>query len=81
MRRRLILVLGAVVLLVATGFVVEIGPRNILGMARYDSRRQGTFAVGDRTPDVDLVTTEGAHVRLLEQITTKPTVLVFGSFT
>jgi hypothetical protein len=81
MRKKLILALGGLVLLVLVGVVVAIGPRNIIGMARYDIRSKGTLAVGDRAPDVELVTPEGARVRLVDHLGPKPTVLIFGSFT
>jgi hypothetical protein len=75
------LALGGVVVLLGVAVVVVIGPRNLIGMARYDIRRQGSLVVGDRAPDVELTTTDGAPVRLLERLTPKPTVLIFGSFT
>jgi hypothetical protein len=81
MRRKLLLGLGALVVLALVGVVVVIGPRNLIGMARYDIRSQGKFVVGDRAPDVELTTTEGTRVRLLDRLTPKPTVLIFGSFT
>jgi hypothetical protein len=81
MRRKLLLALGALVVLVVVGVGVVIGPRNIIGMLRYDIRQQGKLVVGDRAPDVELTTVEGAPVRLLDRLTPKPTVLIFGSFT
>ncbi len=50
-------------------------------MARYDTRKEGTLVVGDRAPDVELLTTDGAPVHLLERLGAKPTVLILGSFT
>ncbi len=81
MRRKLMMALGGLVVLGIIGAVVEIGPRNIIGMLRYDIRSQGALAVGDRAPDVELTTTEGARVHLLDRLRSKPTVLIFGSFT
>jgi len=81
MRKKLLLGLVGLVLLAATAVVVVIGPRNLIGMARYDSRHQGKLVVGDRAPDVELTTTDGTHVRLLDHLGAKPTVLIFGSFT
>jgi hypothetical protein len=81
MRKKLLLGFCALVLAAAIGVVVTIGPNNLIGMARYDTRSQGKLAVGDRAPDVDLVTPQGAHVRLLERLESKPTVLILGSFT
>jgi hypothetical protein len=58
------------------------GPRNLIGMLRYDQREEGTLKVGDRAPDVALLALDGkTPVRLSSEIGGKPTVLVFGSFT
>lgn len=58
------------------------GPRNLIGMLRYDQRQEGTLRVGDRAPDVALLALDGATpVRLAERLGGKPTVLIFGSFT
>jgi hypothetical protein len=70
-----ILALGAVTYMIG-------GPRNLIGMLRYDQRQEGTLKVGDRAPDVVLVALDGkTPVRLSERIGGKPAVLVFGSFT
>jgi hypothetical protein len=68
---------------------VYIGPRNIVGMLRYDTRRQGALRVGDPAPDVELVVPvapggepkSAAHVHLRDRLRGRPLVLVFGSFT
>jgi hypothetical protein len=58
------------------------GPRNLIGMIRYDQREEGSLKVGDRAPDVPLLELDGkTPVRLSERIGGKPTILVFGSFT
>ena len=58
------------------------GPRNLIGMIRYDQRQEGKLKVGDRAPDVTVVSLDGkTPVRLSSSIGGKPTVLVFGSFT
>ena len=58
------------------------GPRNLIGMLRYDQREEGTLKVGDRAPDVSLVSLDGkTPVKLADQLGGKPTVLIFGSFT
>ena len=58
------------------------GPRNLIGMLRYDQRQEGTLRVGDRAPDVALLALDGTTpVRLAERLGGKPTVLIFGSFT
>ncbi len=73
----LMLVLGAVAFV-----VLRFGPRNVLGMIRYDQRKEGTLRVGDAAPDVDLVALDGARrLRLKDSVGGKPLVLVFGSYT
>jgi hypothetical protein len=79
--KKIALALGGLVILAATVVVVRIGPRNLVGMIRYDQRAEGTLKVGDPAPDVELVTLDGKRVRLAERLGAKPTVLVFGSFT
>lgn len=81
MWKKIALALGGLVILAATVVVVRIGPRNLVGMIRYDQRAEGTLKVGDPAPDVELVTLDGKRVRLAERLGAKPTVLVFGSFT
>lgn len=59
-----------------------IGPRNVLGMLRYDQRREGDLAVGHPAPDVSLVSLDGrTRTRLREHAGDRPFVLVFGSYT
>ena len=81
--KRILLGLGVLVLLAIAGMTYMIGgPRNLIGMLRSDQRQEGTLRVGDRAPDVTLVSLDGTTpVRLASQIGGKPTVLVFGSFT
>lgn len=70
-----------IILLVAAG-VAFIGPSNIIGMIRYDQRRQGDLQVGNKAPDVSLVALDGrSERRLSEFIGARPLVLIFGSFT
>lgn len=70
-----VLALGAVTYMIG-------GPRNLIGMLRYDQREEGTLKVGDRAPNVTLLALDGATpVRLSDRIGGKPTVLIFGSFT
>jgi hypothetical protein len=76
--------LVAVVLLAAAAGVVawRIGPRNIVGMLRYDQRKEGALRVGDHAPDVALVSLDGqTPARVSQSIGGKPLVLVFGSYT
>jgi hypothetical protein len=70
-----ILALGAVTYMIG-------GPRNLIGMLRYDQREEGTLKVGDRAPEVALLALDGkTPVKLSDKIGGKPTVLIFGSFT
>ena len=85
-RRRLVrvtlLVAGILVLGVAAAAAIVIGPRNVIGMLRYDQRTDGSLKTGERAPDVALVALDGAgEVRLSSRIGARPLVLVFGSFT
>ncbi len=81
--KRILLGLCAVVVLAVAGMTWMIGgPRNLIGMIRYDQRQEGKLKVGDRAPDVTVVSLDGkTPVRLSSAIGGKPTVLVFGSFT
>ncbi len=73
----LMLLLGAVAVV-----VLRIGPRNVLGMIRYDQRQEGRLRVGDAAPDVELVALDAARrMRLKDSVGGKPLVLVFGSYT
>jgi len=78
------ILLIAVLLLAALAGVIawKIGPRNVIGMLRYDQRKEGSLKVGDRAPDVSLVSLDGrTPVRLSERVGGKPLILVFGSYT
>ncbi len=79
--KRTILVLGALLLVAATSAAAYIGPRNVIGMLRYDQRREGSLKVGDRPRDVALLNLDGGHVQFLDRVGAKPTVLILGSFT
>lgn len=83
-RRKLVLaaaIVGGLAVIAGAVMVFMIGPRNVIGMLRYDSREEGRFKVGDRAPDVTLVALDGTSVRLAERFGARPTVLIFGSFT
>ena len=73
----------AVLVLAAVAFAVhEIGLRNIIGMLRYDQRREGALKVGDKAPDVVLGALDGAgDVHVIDALRTKPLILIFGSYT
>ena len=79
---KILIVLGVLVFAVCAAGVAMIGPRNLIGMLRYDQRREGALVVGDAAPDVELLERDGrtsAHLR--DFIGPKPLVLVFGSYT
>ena len=78
--KKVLLALGALIAVAVTFVVVKIGPRNVIGMIRYDQRREGDLKVGDRAPAAMLVSLDGKS-RAPLFAAGKPTVLVFGSFT
>ena len=81
--KKIVIGVAGVALLALGGFTYMIGgPRNLIGMLRYDQREEGTLKVGDKAPDVTLLELDGkTPVHLSGRIGGKPTVLVFGSFT
>ena len=81
--KKIVIGVGAVALLALGGFTYMVGgPRNLIGMIRYDQREEGRLKVGDKAPDVTLLALDGkTPVKLSERLGGKPTVLVFGSFT
>ena len=80
--RKVLLVLAVLVGIVGAFVAWRIGPRNIIGMIRYDQREEGKLKPGDAAPDVALVSLDGkTPVRVSEKVGGKPLVLVFGSYT
>jgi hypothetical protein len=80
--KKALLALGALVVLAGGFMVYQIGPSNIIGMLRYDQRREGDLQVGDTAPDVAAYTVDGAgKTSILTAAPGQPLVLVFGSFT
>ncbi len=80
--KRIFLWIAAVVVLLVVGAVAFIGPHNIAGVIRYGHTEQGMLRVGDRAPDVVLMSLDGkTRSHLLESVGPKPLVVVFGSFT
>ena len=80
--KRVLLGLAIVVVAAVGWFVFSFGPRNVIGMLRYDQRQEGKLKVGDPAPDVALLALDGVTpVRLKDSVGGKPLVLVFGSFT
>ncbi len=80
--KRVFLWIAGVVLLLVVGAALFIGPRNIAGLIRYGHTELGMLRVGDRAPDVVLLSLDGktrSHLR--EYVGSKPLVVVFGSFT
>ncbi len=80
---RWVVLVAAVLLAVGVSVaVLRIGPRNVLGMIRYDHRKEGDLRPGVAAPDVTLVSLDGkTPVRLSEHVGGKPLILVFGSYT
>ena len=81
--KKIVLGVAALALLALGGFTYMVGgPRNLIGMLRYDQREEGKLKVGDRAPEVTLLALDGkTPVKLSSQLGGKPSVLVFGSFT
>jgi hypothetical protein len=79
---KVLLIVAVVFVAVASLALWKIGPRNVIGMIRYDRRQEGTLRVGDEAPDLALTALDGStRVTLREHQGTKPLVLVFGSYT
>jgi hypothetical protein len=70
-----------VLLVLGSAVFIKMGPRFVFGMLRYDTRQEGALRVGDRAPDVEVLSIDGKSVRLLEPLRSRPLVLIFGSFT
>lgn len=81
MIKKILLAVIALILLAGGVMVAKIGPRNVIGMIRYDQRREGDLKVGDRAPQAALVALDGKSTQPLLALGAKPTVLIFGSFT
>src|SRR3990167_9318736 len=73
---------GSLVLAAIVGATVFIGPRNITGLLRYDTRREGALKVGEPAPDVALLALDGSGATSLRaRLMGKPLFIIFGSFT
>ncbi|HEY7573980.1 MAG TPA: hypothetical protein VIB08_02370 [Thermoanaerobaculia bacterium] len=81
--KKILIGVGLLAVAVVAYGVISFGPKNIIGMLRYDQREEGKLKVGDAAPDVVLVSLDGTTpVRLKDSIGGgKPLVMVFGSFT
>jgi hypothetical protein len=81
MWKRILLLFGLAVLVVAGFLVARIGPRTVVGLLLYDQRHEGRLRVGDRAPDVTLTALDGTSRPLFAGSGGRPVVLVFGSYT
>lgn len=82
MYTRILLAVAALLVIGVGVMVAKIGPRNVIGMIRYDQREEGDLQVGQRAPNALLVALDGqSRTPLLESDASRPTVLIFGSFT
>jgi len=80
--KKVLLAIAGLAVAAAAFFVWKMGPRNVIGMLRYDQREEGTLLVGQAAPDVSLVALDGrTRTPLAASIGGKPLVLVFGSYT
>jgi hypothetical protein len=79
--KRVLMVASTLAVLAAAGAVAVMGPRNVIGMLRYDTRHEGALKVGDRAPDVIILTVDGAPAHFVDRLGARPTVLILGSFT
>ncbi len=80
--KKIIAGISALLFAGGAGMVAYIGPRNVIGMLRYDQREEGRLKVGDKAPDVELNALSGSkRENLAAYFGEKPTVLIFGSFT
>lgn len=83
-RLRWLVSLGLVMVLAGLliSALIRIGPRNVWGMLRYDTRREGGLRIGDDAPDVVLTDLDGTTaVHLKQAMGARPLVLIFGSYT
>ena len=88
MRKWIIRVAIAVIVLAGllfAGLSYRMGSvRDAYGMLRYAIPRmgQGEVKVGDKAPEVELISTDGdARLHLRDKIGARPLVLIFGSYT
>ena len=63
MLKIVLLALVGLVLVAGTAFVVSVGPRNVIGMLRYDTRREGKLKVGDPDRSLDPSGVFGIHLQ------------------
>jgi hypothetical protein len=81
-KRVLLVVVAGLVVLAGAAIWAIGGPSMLLGMIRYDERREGALRMGEAAPDVALEKPDGSgSVSLSSSIGGKPLVLVLGSYT
>ncbi len=82
-RRRLRWLVAAVAVLVLGGLgYYEALKRAWIRYNEYDIRSEGSLAVGDLAPDLELASADGTgSKRISDLYREKPVVLVFGSYT
>ena len=79
---KVLLVLAIVALIACGVFVYHVGPRNIIGMLRYDQRHEGTLKVGDKAPEMGVMALDGGgRTSLLSHLAGRPLIFIFGSYT
>jgi len=80
--KKVLAALAAIILVGGVAMISWIGPRNVIGMLRYDQREEGRLEVGDEAPNVELRTlADSKPENLKTYIGQKPLILIFGSFT
>lgn len=81
-KKKVFAALAAIVLGCGAAMVMWMGPRNVIGMLRYDQREEGRLEVGDEAPNVELrALTDAKSENLQAYLGDKPLILIFGSFT
>ena len=83
-KRRWLKVAGAVIVIAAIGAwgYYEAMKRAWIRYNEYDIRSEGSLAVGDLAPDLELASADGSGPKKISDLyREKPLVLVFGSYT
>jgi len=83
-KRKWLQVAGAVIVIAAIGAwgYYEALKRAWIRYNEYDIRSEGSLAVGDLAPDLELASADGSGPKKISDLyREKPLVLVFGSYT
>ena len=83
-KRKWLQVAGAVIVIAAIGAwgYYEAMKRAWIRYNEYDIRSEGSLAVGDLAPDLELASADGSGPKKISDLyREKPLVLVFGSYT